>query len=377
MILECNITLIIDFVIIRNSTGKVLLPIEVKRTKQSVRSSGRRQSRDYFNNLGNLRESKYYCSTNLELTELFRDDVNRPKTTSQQVQLEGGDLGSALRSAQDFYAEITSVFMRLISICLEDSGTYSSSYDSLSASLTGAVEDVDRWHRNLMPYSFEFIRAVAGHQPNFQSKLRAAKWAPVDSYSRSPFRLVEAASLVDFKAIFSEPIPRPDDQDAFSSGLVDEAHRAGKAGTSPDNLAELIAEILSESNRGVVETDPELAQLLAVLAKSEIGEELGDRRIFDPGAATGRLLLAAKDSFPDAVPGQFWANDIEKRFLEIVSLRLGLEFGEVITPGNSPMVTAYDIGDLRPDSCSQVGLVLMNPPFMFDVTNANTVVHLP
>src|SRR5208283_4955634 len=70
----------IDLVLFNEATHKVLLPIEMKRTQSSVRGGGRRQARDYWTNLGSECETLFYCVSNLELTELFRNDQHRPKT---------------------------------------------------------------------------------------------------------------------------------------------------------------------------------------------------------------------------------------------------------------------------------------------------------
>ncbi|WP_155722708.1 BpuSI family type II restriction endonuclease, partial [Acinetobacter venetianus] len=85
----------IDIVLFNSRSQKVILPIEIKRTQSNVRGGGRRQARDYWQNLGNECETAFYCVSNLELTELFRFDTTRPKTTAQQVKLENpisGDL---------------------------------------------------------------------------------------------------------------------------------------------------------------------------------------------------------------------------------------------------------------------------------------------
>ena len=78
----------IDLVLFNTISKKVILPIEIKRTQSNVRSGGRRQARDYWQNLGRECETPFYCVSNLELTELFRFESTRPKTSAQHVKLE-------------------------------------------------------------------------------------------------------------------------------------------------------------------------------------------------------------------------------------------------------------------------------------------------
>src|SRR5574344_672738 len=66
-----------DLALVRKSTGKVVLPIEIKRTKSGVRGLGRRQARDYQQNLTASSETNFYCASNLELTELFKNEPQR------------------------------------------------------------------------------------------------------------------------------------------------------------------------------------------------------------------------------------------------------------------------------------------------------------
>ena len=76
-----------DLVLRRKSTGKVIFPIEMKRTQSDVRGMGRRQGRDYQHNVASFAETSFYCVSNLELTEFFNADPNRQTTQSQQIKL--------------------------------------------------------------------------------------------------------------------------------------------------------------------------------------------------------------------------------------------------------------------------------------------------
>ena len=93
---------LVDLVLLRKKTGKVVLPIELKRTISSVRGIGRRQARDYQLNLTAQSENRFYCVSNLELTELFLSDPLRPTTISQQIKIDSSQ-AVRLEKNQDQY----------------------------------------------------------------------------------------------------------------------------------------------------------------------------------------------------------------------------------------------------------------------------------
>src|SRR5690606_18525528 len=126
-----------------------------------------------------------------------------------------------------------------------------------------------------------------------------ATWRTADYYRPNPERLLRLGQKIDFEHVFKEPAPDGTDRDGFSSASLVEAYAGGKELGLGNDIAELVSEILDEQP-GVVETDPELAQLLAVVARAALGRDLApDEHVLDPGSGSGRLLTAlALDAFP-------------------------------------------------------------------------------
>lgn len=62
-------------------------------------------------------------------------------------------------------------------------------------------------------------------------------------------------------------------------------------------------------------------------------------------------------------PRQVMANDINRWFLQVLSLRLGMKFIGSISPENSPTISVCNIADLDDNYFDNVKIVLCNPPY--------------
>lgn len=364
----------IDLVLFNNNTNRVLLPIEIKRTQSSVRGGGRRQARDYWQNLGAGCESQYYCVTNLELVELFRYDAAKPRTSAQRIELTNpinGYLGSTPKSA--FYDQLKATIEEILDTV---KGVVAFKYvtgglTEFQANLEAKTSDPDGWHKLFIPVCFEYIRGAATQIAQLQAQ--ADGWKSASIYKATPNRLIQLGNSIDFSHIFSEPGTDQNDTVAFANTVIKEAFEAGKALGKGDDIAELVNELLSTpSAPGIVETDTELAQLLAVVAKDALGRELlQNEEAFDPASGSGRLLTALPlTAFPSLGPSQVKANEKEKLFAEALSLRLGLAFGAVLSPTNAPAITISGIESIVPSYLKNVRLVVMNPPYLSGVQAA-------
>jgi hypothetical protein len=357
----------VDFAVVRRSDGKVVLPVEVKRTKTAVRTQGRRQARDYRANLG-ANCGDYYLATNLELVELFKASPMRSTTLSQKIALpEEGSAGSLAEARQDpgaFWHRLADLLAEALDLVLTEGGVYAQGFAALQERLKAA--GTDDWHRLLMPSLFEYIRGTAESIPALKTAVGRLNWMAAGHYRSNPAVLARMGSQLDFAAVFAEPHPRPRDPESFDPAVLGEAFKAGAGLNLGEDVAELVYEILAPEAKGIVETDLELARLLAVVARDALpgGVVPPGRLAWDPGAGTGRLLASLGTVFPDLEPGQVWGSDLEARFAEPMALRLGLAWNARLAPGNAPRVTVGDLAEADFAETRRVGLVVMNPPYL-------------
>lgn len=359
----------IDFVFFDRATQKVVLPVEIKRTPSSVRGLGRRQARDYWSNLGVQCQTPFYCSTNLELTELFRYDHARPKTSSQRIDLKNAHSGAFDTTNEAvFYNNLIECIGELLGIVLGSLGyEYAVGLSQFQANIEASVNDHSKWHQFFIPACFEYIRGASTDSHNLKNS--TSNWRQAGFYSSNPNRLIQLGKSIDFGHVFCEPAPNPSDPDSFNNAVLIEAFDSGKALGNGDDIAELVNEALAPSGLGIVETDAELSQLMAVFARAVLGREIESHEIaMDPGSGSGRLLTALPiAAFPHLMPNQVWANEKEIQFSEALSLRLGLSFANVLTPNAVPRITIGNIEDANVEDFANVKLIVMNPPFISGV----------
>lgn len=364
----------IDLVLYNTLTNKVLLPIELKRSQSSVRGGGRRQARDYWTNLGTGCETQFYCVSNLELTELFRFDAHRPKTSAQRVLLKypiAGRLG--LTPESDFYDQLLICLNEILDLVI---GVTSHLYATaglpeFQVNIESSITNPSQWHQLFVPVCFEYIRGAATRI----SQLRPSSggWKEASFFNATPSRLLDLGKLIDFEHIFKNPAPNPNDPLAFTQAVLKEAYESGKELGNGDDIAEIVNEILAPTGIGIVETDVELAQLLAITARDALGRDLtSNEEVLDPASGSGRLLTALPiTAFPSISPKQIKANEKEKLFAESLSLRLGLTFASVISPSNAPSVSISGIESIDPAYLEKVRVIVMNPPYLSGVQSAD------
>tara|TARA_R110001592_G_scaffold193454_1_gene440629 strand:- start:1819 stop:4452 length:2634 start_codon:yes stop_codon:yes gene_type:complete len=365
---------IVDFVIINKLSKKVLIPFEIKRTTMSTRSSGRRQARDYYNNLGGTMSSKYYCSSNLELFEVFKDSDSRKETHTQQVFLENENVGSfTTDSSLVFFNKLIIALTEVIEIAINDNGEYLDKLTNIRIELENRVNNISDWHEFFVPATFEYIIGMSENSVFLKNTIKKLGWpATVETYKSTPNKIITAGANLDFNQIFSNPVPTPNDPKCFNSEVLEEAYNAGKASSFGEDIAELVNSILKPHEKGIVETDSELARLLSVVAKDSLNDQLkADEIIWDPCAGSGRLLTSIEPSFRNVLPNQIWANEIKERFKQPLTLRLGMSFINSISTTNKPLVSIGNISEIEVKDCEQVKVVLMNPPFLSGIESGD------
>ncbi|HFI1906128.1 TPA: BpuSI family type II restriction endonuclease [Enterobacter roggenkampii] len=363
----------IDLVLFSNKSRKVILPIEIKRTQSSARGAGRRQARDYWSNLGVMCETKFYCVSNLEIIELFRFDKDKPKTLSQKIKLDNANVGLLIDTDENlFYEKLIDAIVEILDVVLGNKKfIYNSGLSQFQIIMETSVDDPQKWHKNFIPASFEYIRGASKYSENLKSKTEL--WKEAAFYSNNPERLNTLGGKINFNHVFTPPIPLiPNDSIAFKQQVLSEAFECGRLYGAGDDIAELVNDILAPRGLGIVETDMELAQLISIFGKVSLGRALqSDELVLDPASGSGRLLTALPVlAFPSIQPYQLWANEIEKQFSESLSLRLGLAFSQIISNKNSSKITISPIESFSREDFSKIALVVMNPPFVSGVQSS-------
>jgi hypothetical protein len=361
----------VDFAFERISTGKIILLAEIKRTPSDTQSTRtRNQARSYFLEAKPHTETPYYLTSNLEVTDLFRNDDARPQVSSQLIEGSPLSAGNLTTTAENvFYDKLENNISELLTLALTGQGSYSERFSHLQSLLAGALHNPDKWHQLFIPVAFEYIRGAAKKTPKLASLIKSIGWKPADAYKGTPDRLINLGAKVDFAQIFKPPAPILDDSTVFDNQTITDAYEAGSIRVTGDDLAELVNELLAPTGLGIVETDDELARLLSIVSKDAFeGDELGENAVLcDPAAGSGKLLIAASQLFVGLKPSQYWANEINPLFAEPLSLRLGLSHAASLSPAECPRVTINDVANLTEEEFGKVKIILLNPPFISGV----------
>lgn len=84
--------------------------------------------------------------------------------------------------------------------------------------------------------------------------------------------------------------------------------------------------------------------------------------VCDPAAGSGNLI---NEVIPELNlnPTQILVNDVNSKLLELLSMRIGLNYPKTISKRNSPQIYNRDIADMDKSIFNDVEVVVMNPPF--------------
>lgn len=363
---------IVDFAFENLSTGKIVLLCEIKRTINDVRSLRTRlQAKGYRTEASAEVETNYFLTSNLEILELFKYDPTRPRVAQQIVSPSPLHIGNLTSTNIDtFYSNLENSIEQVLLAAINDQGTYIEGLTNVQPLLNDALSDDKKWHQVLIPTSFEYIRGASDNIPSFKSKIRAANWQVAENYKGTPRQLIKVGKKVDFKSIFTDPIPAPNDLEAFDSTTLDDAYKSGKLTFDGSDLKAIIEELIAPTEPGLVQTDPELASILSILSKDSLGRELNNGEvILDPGAGCGNLLIEAINIFRNITTNQVWANERNLKFSEILSLRIGLRLAHQLSHTVQPVITQKDIVELVKSDLQNVKIILMNPPFIAGISS--------
>lgn len=351
-----------DLAIVRRSSNRIVLIVEVKRQPRDVASTRYRlQAQSYVTQAGGQVESPYYAVTNLESTAAFRYDVSRPRVEQQLLDLGVLVAGSfASTPIAEFKENLVEVAQSLLTASINDSGAYHALSGNLVELLKERSEEPTKWHELLTVVGYEYIRGAMGRgtlPDAYRLRTRGTK-------------LLEHGRTIDFAPLFTEPVAPSNDTEVWNATLLAEVFQDGRRSLTGSELPDIIHAIASDGlqSEGRVSTDLELARLTSVVAASVLGRQLEDGEVVaDPAAGSGALLVEAREGFPSIRPDQLWANEVVEKDLEHLSMRLGLTFKGAITPQAAPKVTIQDVLSLAPEECESIAVALLNPPFVAGV----------
>ena len=124
--------IIVDYSIEDLISKKIVLLVEIKRTKSSINSTRNRYQALSYRKEADLQcSTPYYLLTNLERTEVFRYDPNKPRVNNQLIKGSPFDAGDLENNEYDyFYNNFVKILETIIDIVIEDKGEYGYNLDS-------------------------------------------------------------------------------------------------------------------------------------------------------------------------------------------------------------------------------------------------------
>jgi type I restriction-modification system DNA methylase subunit len=358
---QCTGSLQMDYVVQNTSTGKYLCVFEVKRTPSDVNSARYQyQAMSYVQMNLPVSEKPYYVLTNLEYSYVFRYDANRSRVFQQMLAPGLLSVGRFDEIDQDiFESQLANQFANFLKMFLEDNYNYLLTFEQFETHMRNISQNSKQWKSSLAILLYEYIRGA------FCAIGRCDLQHDVRAFHNNIERICTEATRINFKEIFAFNERSYEKNINIGNEILTNIFDLGKQTISGDSVADLLHEIASTGmeHQGEVPTDLELARVIAVLAKNISGKIAQEENIFDPAAGSGNLLTSALDVY-NISPRQIKANDVNIKLLELLSLRLGLSFPQVIRKNNSAKITTKDITLFERSDFENTKVILLNPPFV-------------
>jgi len=403
-------TVIPDFVLVEQTSGRWIVPFELKRTRESVYSTRFQIQAKGYAELNQdrfpLQRPKFFAISNLEVTQLFALNGGRPP---RECRIEGGFfnsgrflLGTGAVHRRKFIDDLKVMTERWLSAAPI---SYESVWPAIlrdfinrSSAITPTAElllvepTTPNW--NLVRDYFgsglpldsarvfllrclmaEYLRGLLiryGHP-------LAEGLTPVRETAESLARTIAGLRAIDFSVVFeaeapdlyrtlTDPVMR-DHLQHYLLAITSPGARIVDLAIERIDYPELIDDLISElvpveiqDESGRIQTDPELAQILAALVVDSPG------RIIDPCCGDGALLSAAYDQLQrlgcsnEQALGLITGIEADTIASRLAAVRLALKEPATLRPEMTIDIVRGDMFAAA-ELLSNARYVLMNPPF--------------
>ncbi len=349
-----------DFVIQNILTGKYFCVIEVKRTPADIHSARYQyQALSYVQMNANVNEEPFYVLTNLEYAFSFRYDSTRPRVFQQILKPGLFHIDDFSTSTEEsFLDNLTEFFRTLLSRFFNNDYEYSVTLEEFATHMEHIKNNSRQWKSHLAVLLYEYIRGAF-------TFLHRNELHDIRIFGNDVSRICEEAAAVNFKDIFNYSENDFEPHYDISNSMLSNLYDLGNQNVSGDSVSTILHQIVSfgHEHEGEVPTDLELGRIVAILAKHSCGELSETDLVCDPAAGSGNLISSAVEIL-HLTPNQIVANDYNSRLLELLSLRLGLNFAGTVNRQNSPSIFNNNVADLTRDFFANVKILVMNPPFV-------------
>lgn len=349
-----------DFVIQNILTGKYFCVVEVKRTPADIHSARYQyQALSYVQMNANVNEEAYYVLTNLEYVFSFRYDPIRPRVFQQILQpglVHIDDFSTSTK--ESFLNNLTEFFKTLLLRFFNNDYEYSVTFEEFASHMEHVKNNSKQWKSHLAVLLYEYIRgAFTFLHRNVLHDIRI--------FGNDVSKICEEAASINFKDIFNYSENDFEQHYDISNSMLSNLYDLGNQNVSGDSVSAILHQIVSfgHEHEGEVPTDLELGRFVAILAKHSCGELAETDLVCDPAAGSGNLISSAIEIL-HLNPNQILANDSNPKLLELLSLRLGLNFARIVNKHNSPAIFNNNVVNLNKDFFAKVKILIMNPPFV-------------
>lgn len=348
-----------DYVVQNIATGKYLCVVEVKRTPADVHSARYQfQAMSYVQMNADQSEKPFYILTNLEYAFSFRYDANRPRVFQQMLEPGIAHIGNFDTDEEDSFVEkLARYFGQCLTDYTNNTYEYLVTLEEFATHMEQIKEEPKRWKTRLAVLLYEYIRGSF-------SFINRNDLRDIRLFHNDVSRICDEAARVNFKDIFNYSDDSFEHTANIANDTLVDLYDFGNQNVNGDSVAGILHSIVSAGHEhdGEVPTDLELARIVAELAKYSSGELSEQDLVCDPAAGSGSLISAAIPTY-NLVPTQIVVNDVNSKLLELLSLRIGLNYASTISVHNSPAIYNRSISDVEPLFFNDVKVVVMNPPF--------------
>ena len=324
-----------DYVVQNTATGKYLCVVEVKRTPTDVHSARYQfQAMSYVQMNAGQSEKPFYILTNLEYAFSFRYDARRPRVFQQMLKPGLSHIGSFETDEEEVFVEkLARYFSERLTDYTNNTYEYLVTLEEFASHMEQIKEQPKRWKSHLAVLLYEYIRGAF-------TFINRNELRDIRLFRNDVERICDEAARVNFKDIFNYSEESFERTANIENDTLIDLYDFGNQNVNGDSVAGILHSIVSAGHEhdGEVPTDLELARIVAELAKYSSGELEVTDVVCDPAAGSGNLIGAAIPTY-NLVPTQIVVNDVNSKLLELLSLRIGLNYASTISLRNTAAIS--------------------------------------